>query len=78
MLRISSWSYCEERPNRANIEQMQYSVNTKCNFYCSFQRCMALTTAILVGDAQEWIHDVADKASKLKVSHCKVWYQFFS
>ena len=43
-----------------------------------FQRCMALTTAILVGDAQEWIHDVADKASKLRVSHCKLGFQFFS
>jgi len=48
----------------------EYTVNQLVGaaFGAAGQRCMALTTAILVGDAQEWIHDVADKASKLKVT----------
>merc|ERR1711963_987022 len=47
-----------------------YTVNQLVGaaFGAAGQRCMALTTAILVGDAKEWIHDVADKASKLKVT----------
>ena len=34
---------------------------------------MALSTAVLVGEANDWIKDVADKASKLKEleSGCK-------
>jgi len=48
----------------------EYTVNQLVGaaFGAAGQRCMALTTAILVGDAQEWINDVADKASKLKVT----------
>ena len=37
-------------------------------FGAAGQRCMALSTAVMVGDAKEWLHDVAEKASKLKVS----------
>ena len=37
-------------------------------FGAAGQRCMALSTAVFVGDATEWVHDVAERASKLKVS----------
>ena len=37
-------------------------------FGAAGQRCMALTTAVVVGEAQEWMADVAEKASKLKVT----------
>merc|ERR1712227_221936 len=37
-------------------------------FGAAGQRCMALSTAVMVGDANDWIKDVADKASKLKVT----------
>lgn len=37
-------------------------------FGAAGQRCMALTTAVMVGDAKEWIADVAEKAAKMKVT----------
>jgi len=48
----------------------EYTVNQLVGaaFGAAGQRCMALTTAILVGEAQEWVHDVADKAKKLTVT----------
>ena len=30
-------------------------------------RCMALTTAVMVGDAQNWLPDIAAKAANLRV-----------
>merc|ERR1712158_151453 len=48
----------------------EYTINQLVGaaFGAAGQRCMALTTAIMVGDAKEWINDVAEKAKKLKVS----------
>ena len=37
-------------------------------FGAAGQRCMALTTAVVVGEANDWMSEVADKASKLKVT----------
>ena len=37
-------------------------------FGAAGQRCMALSTAVMVGDAKEWLHEVAEKATKLVVS----------
>lgn len=37
-------------------------------FGAAGQRCMALSLAILVGDARNWIDDIAAEAAKLKVS----------
>jgi malonate-semialdehyde dehydrogenase (acetylating)/methylmalonate-semialdehyde dehydrogenase len=37
-------------------------------FGAAGQRCMALTTAIMVGDAQNWIPDLKKKAQHLKVN----------
>jgi len=37
-------------------------------FGAAGQRCMALTTAVMVGDAKEWLPEVAARAEKLKVS----------
>lgn len=36
-------------------------------FGAAGQRCMALSTVIFVGDSKEWVHDIVEKASKLKV-----------
>ncbi|CAG7696140.1 unnamed protein product [Allacma fusca] len=37
-------------------------------FGAAGQRCMALTTAVFVGDAKKWIPDLIDRAQKLKVN----------
>ena len=37
-------------------------------FGAAGQRCMAVSVAILVGDAQQWVGDLADMAKKLTVS----------
>ncbi|KAG5898606.1 hypothetical protein JTB14_020982 [Gonioctena quinquepunctata] len=37
-------------------------------FGAAGQRCMALSVAILVGEAQNWIGEIAEKAKKLKVN----------
>lgn len=36
-------------------------------FGAAGQRCMALSAAVLVGDAGHWAKDIAEGASKLKV-----------
>jgi len=36
-------------------------------FGAAGQRCMALSTAIFVGESKEWIKDIKEKASKLVV-----------
>lgn len=37
-------------------------------FGAAGQRCMALSTAVFVGEAQEWIPDLVERAKKLKVN----------
>ena len=37
-------------------------------FGAAGQRCMALTTAVFVGETKEWIPDLIEKAKKLKVN----------
>uniref|UniRef100_T1IIJ5 Probable methylmalonate-semialdehyde/malonate-semialdehyde dehydrogenase [acylating], mitochondrial n=1 Tax=Strigamia maritima TaxID=126957 RepID=T1IIJ5_STRMM len=37
-------------------------------FGAAGQRCMALSTAVFVGDAQKWVPDLIDRAKKLKVN----------
>ena len=49
----------------------EYTINQLVGaaFGAAGQRCMALTTAVMVGgEAQEWMNEVADRASKLTVS----------
>jgi malonate-semialdehyde dehydrogenase (acetylating)/methylmalonate-semialdehyde dehydrogenase len=41
---------------------------TGAAFGAAGQRCMALTTAVFVGDAKNWIPDLIEKAKKLKVN----------
>jgi len=36
-------------------------------FGAAGQRCMALSTAVFVGEAADWIPDLVDRAQKLKV-----------
>ena len=39
------------------------------NYYVIvYFRCMALSTAVFVGEAQEWVHDIKAKAESLVVS----------
>ena len=35
-------------------------------FGAAGQRCMALSTAVMVGEAQEWVTEIAERATKLK------------
>ena len=37
-------------------------------FGAAGQRCMALSTAVLVGEAREWLPDLVSMARKLKVN----------
>jgi len=37
-------------------------------FGAAGQRCMALTTSIMVGDAKKWIPEIAERAAQLKVN----------
>ncbi|VDL83527.1 unnamed protein product [Nippostrongylus brasiliensis] len=41
---------------------------TAAAFGAAGQRCMALTTAILVGEARSWLPEIVEKAKKLKVN----------
>merc|ERR1712059_75557 len=47
----------------------EYTVNQLVGaaFGAAGQRCMALTTAVMVGESSEWIEEVKEKAAKLKV-----------
>lgn len=48
----------------------EYTINQLIGaaFGAAGQRCMALTTAVMVGEAQNWLPEIAERASKLKVS----------
>lgn len=37
-------------------------------FGAAGQRCMALSTAVFVGEARNWIPELVEKAKKLKVN----------
>jgi len=37
-------------------------------FGAAGQRCMALSTAIFVGEAKEWVPELVERAKKLKVN----------
>lgn len=37
-------------------------------FGAAGQRCMALSTAVFVGEAKNWVPEIIERASKLKVS----------
>ena len=37
-------------------------------FGAAGQRCMALSTAIFVGDSKEWIPDLVERSKKLKIN----------
>ena len=43
-------------------------------FGAAGQRCMALSTAVFVGDAQEWIPDLVERAQKLVVGPGRFLY----
>jgi len=47
----------------------EYTVNQLVGaaFGAAGQRCMALTTAVMVGEAKDWLPEIAEKASKLRV-----------
>ena len=37
-------------------------------FGAAGQRCMALSTAVMVGEAQDWVAEIAERAAKLRVT----------
>ena len=41
-------------------------------FGAAGQRCMALTTAVFVGEAKNWLPEVVEKARNLRVSAGKI------
>jgi len=47
----------------------EYTVNQLIGaaFGAAGQRCMALTTAVMVGEANDWLPEIAEKAAKLRV-----------
>jgi len=48
----------------------EYTINQLVGaaFGAAGQRCMALTTAVMVGEAGDWVQEVADRATKLSIS----------
>merc|ERR1712172_315080 len=48
----------------------EYTINQLVGaaFGAAGQRCMALTTAVMVGEAGDWVQEVAEKATKLNIS----------
>merc|ERR1719318_2161773 len=48
----------------------EYTINQLVGaaFGAAGQRCMALSTAVMVGDAKDWMAEVAEKATKLRLS----------
>ncbi|KAK5964975.1 Methylmalonate-semialdehyde dehydrogenase acylating [Trichostrongylus colubriformis] len=49
-------------------KEMALNQLTAAAFGAAGQRCMALTTAILVGEARSWVSEIAEKAKKLHVN----------
>merc|ERR1711936_90049 len=48
----------------------EYTINQLVGaaFGAAGQRCMALSTAVLVGEAKSWLEDLAERATKLKIT----------
>ncbi|MBV5294981.1 MAG: CoA-acylating methylmalonate-semialdehyde dehydrogenase [Curvibacter lanceolatus] len=51
----------------ANKEQTLNAI-AGASFGAAGQRCMALSVVVLVGEARQWVNDLADKAKTLKVN----------
>lgn len=45
-------------------------------FGAAGQRCMALSTAILVGDAQHWLPELVERAKSLRVNAGILFYSY--
>jgi hypothetical protein len=68
-----SWSVSQALETRGGNHfdfVQEYTINQLVGaaFGAAGQRCMALTTAVVVGEARHWIPEVAEKAAKLKLS----------
>ena len=50
-------------------KELALNALTSAAFGAAGQRCMALSTAIFVGDARDWIEDLHDKTCALAVGH---------
>lgn len=57
--------YSRTKPESLNFPQIQL---TSGAYGCSGQRCLALTTAVMVGEAKEWIPEIVEEAKKFNVS----------
>jgi len=58
-------NHCVIMPDSDKEDALNAIVNAA--FGASGQRCMALTTAVFVGDSKEWVHDIAKKAQSFKI-----------
>lgn len=45
-------------------------------FGAAGQRCMALSTAVFVGDSQKWIPDLLERVQKLKVDAGRIYQNY--
>ena len=58
-------NHCVIMPDSDKEDALNAIVNAA--FGASGQRCMALTTAVFVGESKEWVHDIAKKAQSFKI-----------
>lgn len=58
-------NHCVIMPDSDKEDAINALVNAA--FGASGQRCMALTTAVFVGESKEWVHDIAAKAKSFKI-----------
>ncbi len=58
-------NHCVIMPDSDKEDALNAIVNAA--FGASGQRCMALTTAVFVGDSKEWVHDISKKVQSFKI-----------
>lgn len=58
-------NHCVIMPDSDKEDALNAIVNAA--FGASGQRCMALTTAVFVGETKNWVHDIAAKAKSFKI-----------
>jgi malonate-semialdehyde dehydrogenase (acetylating)/methylmalonate-semialdehyde dehydrogenase len=58
-------NHCVIMPDSDKKDALNAIVNAA--FGASGQRCMALTTAVFVGDSKDWVHEISKKAQSFKI-----------
>ena len=62
---MAAKNHCLIMPDAEKEEVINQLVGAA--FGSTGQRCMALTTAVFVGESKEWIHKIKEKAQKLTI-----------